>query len=157
MNETVVQVLLASALTLLVVARLVGRARATDLISRRTTCRELRRFRQLVDVCAVADMDAATKAVGTALIEVLHLRDCWFEPEPVDLSIPELGPDGDVAVAVQQRARGGLLLPDRVALPVRGGGRFVLCGSATVGTTPEERLIASAMVAALAAAQTSKR
>ncbi len=67
MNESVVQVLLASSLTLLVVARLVGRARATDLISRRTTCRELRRFRQLVDVCAVADADTAANAVAAAL------------------------------------------------------------------------------------------
>jgi hypothetical protein len=157
MNESVLQILLASSLTLFVVARLVGRARATDLISRRTTCRELRRLRQLVDVCAVADADAATKAVAAALVEVLHLRDCWFEPEPVDPSIPEMGPDGDVAVTVHRRARGGLLLPDRVALQGRGGGRFVLCGSPTVGTTPEERLIASAMVAALGTVQASNR
>jgi len=157
MNESVVQVLLASSLTLFIVARLVGRARATDLIIRRTTCRELRRFRQLVDVCAVADADTATKAVAAALVEVLHLRDCWFEAVPVDPTLPELGPDGDVAVTVYRRARGGLLLPDRVALPRRGGGRFVLCGSPTTGTTAEERLIATAMVAALGSLQASKR
>jgi hypothetical protein len=157
MSESVLQILLACSLTLFVVARLVGRARATELISRRTTCRELRRFRQVVDACAVADPDGATKAVAAALVEVLHLRDCWFEAEPLDPSIPELGPDGDVAVTVQHRARGGLLLPDRVALPRRGGGRFVLCGSPTVGTTVEERLIATAMVAALGSVQASKR
>jgi hypothetical protein len=157
MTESVVQFLLASALTLFVVARLVGRARATELIGRRTTCRELRRFRQLVDVCAVADADTATKAVAAALVEVLHLRDCWFEAEPVDPSIPEMGPDGDVAVTVHHRARGGLLLPDRTALPVRDGGRFVLRGNPTVGTTPEERLIATAMVAALGTVHASKR
>ncbi len=75
----------------------------------------------------------------------------------MDPTLPELGPDGDVAVTVHRRARGGLLLPEQVALPRRGGGRFVLCGSPTVGTTAEERLIATAMVAALGTVHASKR
>ena len=157
MSEHVVQVVLVSGLTLFVVARLVGRARATDLVSRRTTCRELRRLRELVEVCAVAPPDDAASAVAAALAEVLHLEACWYEPLPDGPPLPVLGADGDVAVRVHHRARGGLLLPALVALPVRGGGRFVLRGSPTVGTTPEERLIASAMAAALGAAHTSKR
>jgi hypothetical protein len=155
--EHVVQGLLVSGLTLLVVGRVVGPARVTDRISRRTTCRELRRLRQLVEVCSISDPETATKAVAAALTEVLHLRDCWFEPTPLDPGIPELGPGGDVSVTVQRRGRGGLLLPDRVALPVRGSGRFVLRGHPTLGSTPEERLIASAMAAALPVPHTSKR
>lgn len=157
MIEQVVQGLLVCALTLLVVGRVVGPARVTERISRRTTCRELRRLRQLVEVCGSSDPETATTAVAAALTEVLHLRDCWFEPVPVDTGIPELGPDGDVAMTVHHRARGGLLLPERIALPVRGGGRFVLQGHPTLGTTPEERLIACAMAAALPMSQPSKR
>ena len=50
MTEQVVQIVIVSGLTLFVVARLVGRARATVLESRRTTCRELKRLRELVEV-----------------------------------------------------------------------------------------------------------
>ena len=157
MTEHAVQVVLVSGLTLFVVGRLVGRARATDLVSRRTTCRELRRLRQLVEVCAIADADDAAPAVAAALTEVLHLRDCWYEPPGDVVPLPVLTAEGDIGVRVVHRARGGLLLPERLALPVRGGGRFVLCGSPTVGTTPEERLIASAMAAALRTTQPSKR
>ena len=157
MTEQVVQIVLVSGLTLFVVARLVGRARATDLVSRRTTCRELKRLRELVEVCAIAGADDAAPAVAAALTEVLHLRDCWYEPHPDGPPLPVLSVDGDIGVRVVHRARGGLLLPERIALPARGGGRFVLCGSPTIGTTPEERLIAAAMAAALGVAQTSQR
>jgi hypothetical protein len=81
---------------------------------------------------------------------VLHLRSCWYEAVPSPIDPPVLRPDGSLSSIVQHRVPGGTVLPELVAMEVPdGGGRYLLVGDPAIGTTPEERLIASTLVAAV--------
>ena len=90
-----------------------------------------------------------TTEVTQALVDVLHLRSCWYEAVPSPIDPPVLRPDGSLSSLVQHRVPGGTILPELVALEVPDGGRYILVGDPAIGTTPEERLIASTSVAAV--------
>jgi hypothetical protein len=125
---------------LLVVARLGARSAVVD--QRKHALVVLRAIRALVD-----GGDASTDAVAAALVRLLRLRSCWFEPGPVVAADrPVLEADGTVSARVQRRVPGGLALPAVTTIEVPGG-RFVLVASPDVGTSVEERVGASTMAA----------
>jgi hypothetical protein len=125
-----------------------GRRRSALLEQRRSTIRALRRLRAMVaevaDAVEPGDVDGL---VGDALTDVLHLRSCTFEPGPASVPhLPEISPDGELAARVVHRTSRGVVLPQAAAIAARDG-RFVL-GGGPIGCTLEERIVASAMVAA---------
>ena len=116
---------------------------AAAIEQRRETLRALRRFRKLVEEAqTMHGPDDRTMAVVRALVEVLRLEDCWHEPSAVS-HLPELEPDGTLTTPVQRRDGRGIVLPCGVAVPDGVGGRYVIAGNGTRGTTLEERVIAS--------------
>jgi hypothetical protein len=120
-----------------------------DAERRRATVRATRRLAALLDECSgLRDLEAVTDRVAEGLVELLDLQACWFEPGAGAGDLPVLDADGDVTARVQHRVGAGLVLPPLVAVPVPGPhgpiGRFVLEASATVGLSPERRLLAFA-------------
>lgn len=137
----------------------IGRLRAVRqaaLDQRRSTIRALRRFRVFLERGASGGAggggdNAVTADVRQALIDLLHLDDCWFEPhQRMDHALPELDAEGNLSGLIQRWVDDGLVLPTAVAIPAERG-RYVLVGRPDIGTTLEQRMLANAVVAASAA------
>jgi hypothetical protein len=107
-----------------------------------------RTVRALRAVREVAAADGAVPYAADALVEVLHLRACRWEPRPAgEGGAAVLDADGRLSGTIQRRDRGGALLPDPTHLAAAGG-RFVLVPHPERSVTVEERLVA-AVIAAL--------
>lgn len=99
----------------------------------------------------VAEAGGAVPYAADALIEVLHLRACRWEPRAAGSGgEPVLDAEGRLSTHIQQRDRGGLLLPEVTHLAA-GGGRFVLVAHPERSVTLEERVAASAIAALVTA------
>ena len=104
----------------------------------------------------VAEAGGAVPYAADALIEVLHLLACRWEPGPAGSGgVPVLDHEGRLSTQVQQRDRSGLLLPEVTHLAA-GGGRFVLVPHPERSITLEER-VAAITIAALVTAAVSDR
>lgn len=110
-----------------------------------------RTVRALRAVREVANAEGALPYAADALVEVLHLRACRWEPRPAgEDGVEVLDADGRLSGSIQRRDRGGALLPDPTHLAA-GGGRFVLLPHPERSVTVEERLVAAAIAAVAAA------
>lgn len=148
MTVTAVLVLLA-VIPFVVTIRAAG-ARRRVLADRRATVLALRCLQAVVEDCQGAPPEEVVDRIARGLSDLLRLLGCRFEPVAPPDGLPVLGADGGLDTLVQRRLRTGVVLPERVALPV-GPGRFVLLGDPRVGTTPEERIIAVVLAGLVAA------
>ena len=124
--------------------------RSKEVEARHRTIDALRAVRD------VAEADGAVPYAADALIEVLHLLACRWEPGPAgNGGVAVLDHDGRLSTLVQQRDRGGILLPEVIHLAA-GGGRFVLVPHPERSVTLEER-VAAATIAALVSAAADRR
>jgi len=108
------------------------------------------RSRTRVALRALRDVASAGGAVpyaADALVEVLHLRACRWEPGPAgEDGIAVLDADGRLSSHIQRLDRGGALLPDPTHLATAEG-RFVLLPHPERSVTREERLVAVSIAA----------
>ncbi|HET6665168.1 MAG TPA: hypothetical protein VFG94_12950 [Acidimicrobiales bacterium] len=129
------------------------RRRSLLVEQRRSGIRALRRLRRMIaELDEAATTGEVEATVAAALTDVLHLRRCAFEPAPTGpvgsvegTPLPSLSATGEIDARVVHRVPRGVVRP-AASIPAAGG-RYVLTGG-PVGCTLEERLVASAMVAA---------
>lgn len=139
---------------LLVVGLLVGeivvRLRRTQRLAARGAS-EIARLHRVAELAAGGStVEELEQAVGTELVGLLELRDCFFEAAPVGRPLPRLERNGAVTGVSERRFTGDeFALPPEVELPVLGRGRqlgrFVLVSSPTAGASLEERTVAVAL------------
>lgn len=101
-------------------------------------------------LASVRDGDPADVqlAVRAELLGLLELQDCWFTPDSV--SLPVIGPWGELDLRVKRFRRGGFELPeDGVAVLVAAYGRrfgYVVCQTSRgVGVSIDARRIAAGL------------
>jgi K+-sensing histidine kinase KdpD len=150
----------------LVVGEIVVRARRTRGVAR-DRADELARLAHVSELVATgAPVDDVVRAVETGLVEILVLRDCWFEPEQrparerdhrVVRPMPRLERSGSVTGAGEWGfVDGGMALPPEVELVVEGQGRrrgrLVLAADARSPVPLEHRAFAVVLADQLGAA-----
>ena len=142
---------------LLVIGLLVGQIVVFARRNRRAAERasgEIRRLRRVAEKAASGlDSEQLADVVEEELTELLDLRECTFQREPLDIELPRLERSGTLSVTEHRYdPRGGFALPlQGVELPVLGGGetvgRFVLVPNAVNnrGVSLEARIVAIAL------------
>ena len=112
---------------------------------------QLRRLHRVASRAALGDTtEDLTLQVCAEMIDLLHLRDCWFEPAPFLADLPQLAFDGTLDPPVYRWVGDDFGLPPHAAsivLDVRGQvvGRFVLATTPGAAVPIERRLVASAL------------
>ncbi len=148
-------------LLLLAVGLLVGHIAAgamRDRASAAESSLEIRRIHRVAERAARGEEAAQVlEAAQGELIELLTLRSCRFEAQPILSALPRLDRGGQVETRVWRFRDGGFELPaEGVELPVYGRGqplgRFVLEPTAGVGVTLEARVVAVAIADQVGAA-----
>jgi hypothetical protein len=139
---------------LLIVGLLVGEIVVRFRRAQRRAARgasEIARLHRVAELAAGgASAEELQSAVERELVELLDLRDCFFEPPPVGRPLPRLERNGAVTGVSTMRFSGDeFVLPPEIELPVLGRGRqvgrFVLVSSPTAGASLEERTVAVAL------------
>jgi hypothetical protein len=136
-------------------------AAAGDLSARRSRSRrsrrsrpnlgELRRLHRVAARAALGDSpDDLTLQVCAELIDLLSLRDCWFEDAPFLAELPRLEPDGALDPPIYRWTGEDFSLPNAAAsivVELRGEivGRFVLATTPDAPVALERRLVACAL------------
>jgi Domain of unknown function (DUF4118) len=139
---------------LLIVGLLVGEIVVRFRRAQRRAARgasEIARLHRIAELAAGGtSAEELQSAVERELVELLELRDCFFEPPPVGRPLPRLERNGAVTGVSSMRFSGDeFVLPPEIELPVLGRGRqvgrFVLVSSPTAGASLEERTVAVAL------------
>jgi K+-sensing histidine kinase KdpD len=146
---------------LLIVGLVVGHLSAGTITARASASEsslEIRRIHRVAERAARGE-DAAVviKAAEDELSDLLRLRSCRFEAQPVQSILPRLERSGQLNTRVWRfRDNGFELPPEGVELPVYGRGqplgRFVLDPIPGVGVTLEQRVVAVAVADQVGAA-----
>jgi uncharacterized protein DUF4118 len=155
---------------LLVVGLLVGHLAAGAMRARASAAEssvEIRRIHRVAERAARGEEAAQVlQAAQDELIQLMTLRSCKFEAQPILSVLPRLDRGGQIDTKVWRFRDGGFELPaEGVELPVYGRGqqlgRFVLEPTTGVGVTLEQRVVAVAIAdqvgAALAAPWTTRK
>jgi hypothetical protein len=112
---------------------------------------QLRRLHRVASRAALGDTtEDLTLQVCAEMIDLLHLRDCWFEPAPFLADLPQLAFDGTLDPPVYRWVGDDFGLPPHAAsivLDVRGQvvGRFVLATEPDAAVPVERHLVAVAL------------
>jgi hypothetical protein len=112
---------------------------------------QLRRLHRVASRAALGDTtEDLTLQVCAEMIDLLSLRDCWFEPAPFLADLPRLVFDGTLEPPVYRWVGDDFGLPPRAAsivLDVRGEvvGRFVLATEPDAVVPIERHLVAVAL------------
>ena len=148
-------------LLLLVVGLLVGHIAAGAVRARVTAAEssvDIRRIHRVAERAARGDEAAhVLEAAQGELTELLTLRSCRFEAQPILTALPRLERNGQLDTRVWRFREGGFELPgEGVDLPVYGRGqqlgRFVLEPTEGATVTLEQRVVAVAIADQVGAA-----
>ena len=155
---------------LLVVGLMVGNLAAGAMRARASAAEsslEIQRIHRVAERAARGEEAVQVlEAAQDELVELLTLRSCKFEAQPILSALPRLDRSGRIDTTVWRFRDGGFELPaEGVELPVYGRGqhlgRFVLEPTAGVGVTLEQRVVAVAIAdqvgAALVAPRTARK
>ncbi len=155
---------------LLIVGLVVGHLASGTIRARASASQssiEIRRIHRVAERAARGDEAARViEAAQDELIDLLGLRSCRFEAQPVLSALPRLERTGQLDTRVWRFRDDGFELPaEGVELPVYGRGqllgRFVLEPIPGIGVTLERRVVAVAIAdqvgGALAAPATARR
>lgn len=150
-----------STVLLLIVGLAVGHLAAGSIRAKASATRsnlEIRRIHRVADRAARGEEAAEViEAAQGELIDLLRLRSCRFEAQPILSGLPRLERTGQLDTRVWRFRDGGFELPaEGVELPVHGRGqplgRFVLEPTPGVGVTLEQRVVAVAIADQVGAA-----